>query len=190
MRQPLYTLSAQHILTEVELEAYGARTGPITVGEKYRNRDVTARCCRCDRSQLRRHLVSTRWGVRCIDEKACRRRDAVTAAELADATAAESARREMTRAEHWAEIRTYAAAAPAAPRAVWVASGEVVNRCPCGRAHTLAEWDALPSTGRKEVRDGGVEYVEDYRRCGCGSTRMIARSARVAGTIYYLGGKP
>ena len=60
--------------------------------------------------------------------------------------------------------------------------GGIVNTCPCcGTAYTAATWAALPLVGAKEHVEASTVIHEDYRRCGCGSTRMIFRTrARAA----------
>lgn len=61
------------------------------------------------------------------------------------------------------------------------ASG-IVNTCPCcGTAYTAETWAALPLAGAKEVEEANTVITEEYRQCGCGSTRMIFRTrARAA----------
>ena len=61
------------------------------------------------------------------------------------------------------------------------ASG-IVNVCPCcGTSYTAETWAALPLAGAKEVEEANTVITEEYRQCGCGSTRMIFRTrARAA----------
>lgn len=58
----------------------------------------------------------------------------------------------------------------------------IVNTCrTCGTAYTAETWAALPLAGAKEVEEANTVITEEYRQCGCGSTRMIFRTrARAA----------
>lgn len=58
----------------------------------------------------------------------------------------------------------------------------IVNTCPCcGTAYTAATWAELPLVGARQHEEGATVITEDYRQCGCGSTRMIfTQRARAA----------
>lgn len=49
------------------------------------------------------------------------------------------------------------------------------HHCKCGRAHTQAEWKALPLVGYHHVPKDGFGPAEDqeWRNCECGSTVAV-----------------
>lgn len=69
-----------------------------------------------------------------------------------------------------ADARCFAPAAETAR----AGGDEVVDACSCGTVHTARAWAALELLGARDVVEGATVIHEDYRRCGCGATRMIS----------------
>lgn len=71
--------------------------------------------------------------------------------------------------------------APAPTEARVLDDKKVINTCTtCGTSYTEATWAELPMVGAKDVEDGGTIVHEDYRECGCGSTRMVFTTREAA----------